>query len=537
MIPLPSQPAARASILDWATQAQRTLRASRPICGTGIRLNETPNGTIISTIDTAASGRPALIQMPLDQLCPSPTDILIGILTDAIDTFTAALPTAAAIAAALGELLSQCLGSVGDIAGAIAGALASGLTQVLQSIFQNTFQSLGSGGTTTPPSTPDPGISISGLLSGIVGTAPTAAAIISKITTLFQSALATLDTIATLIDNAWQQYSGVGDNIRDWFLAHHINPNPGDQITTEEIGIVYTLHPLDKDNLPSTNLCFRLHFDPGSAPGGTASWVAITPYPVPDFKEIGNLLSSLLTGIIRTLLNTAAAIAGAAATLITGALSLLASAIGGVGDGLLNGTLTGITAGMATLPPAFQAWLATLPTYPVISAGGTLTTLKVLEAIDTGTQLFSYPELIGADGNAHTVGVLGDIAYPISTSHNIVYIGSDGQTWTVPSLFTSTQIPHQTERANHNFIDPNGIPWTGDIIVYTGTLQQQNSLVEAIKISGGGTGMFTEIQYIAPSQPVTGADITLNLGRVEVTGCLDGTSTTKTLLEEIEETA
>jgi len=58
MIPLPNQPAAKASILDWATQAQRTLRALRPISGLGIRINETPNGIVISANCGTGSSNP-----------------------------------------------------------------------------------------------------------------------------------------------------------------------------------------------------------------------------------------------------------------------------------------------------------------------------------------------------------------------------------------------------------------------------------------------------------------------------------------------
>ena len=48
MISLPPNPALGKPAIDWAIEAQKTLRALRPVAGRGIKITESPNNVIIS---------------------------------------------------------------------------------------------------------------------------------------------------------------------------------------------------------------------------------------------------------------------------------------------------------------------------------------------------------------------------------------------------------------------------------------------------------------------------------------------------------
>lgn len=55
MISLPPNPAPWKPVLDWATEAQKTLRALRPVAGLGIRITESTNNVIISAVSESPS--------------------------------------------------------------------------------------------------------------------------------------------------------------------------------------------------------------------------------------------------------------------------------------------------------------------------------------------------------------------------------------------------------------------------------------------------------------------------------------------------
>lgn len=55
MISLPPEPAVKKPIIDWAIQAQKTLRALRPVAGPGIKITESANNLVISSVQTAGA--------------------------------------------------------------------------------------------------------------------------------------------------------------------------------------------------------------------------------------------------------------------------------------------------------------------------------------------------------------------------------------------------------------------------------------------------------------------------------------------------
>lgn len=70
MIPLPPEPAVKKPILDWAIQAQKTLRALRPIAGPGIKISESTNNLVISATQSTSAN--IAFTHPFQAIAPSP---------------------------------------------------------------------------------------------------------------------------------------------------------------------------------------------------------------------------------------------------------------------------------------------------------------------------------------------------------------------------------------------------------------------------------------------------------------------------------
>jgi len=474
--PLPSfKKGQKLSALDLQTLTD-AVRANRLLPGNGIRIAQSPNGTTIAAVPPSGlySGL-TLHAMPLALLAPDPFTLLQRALDDVLELFQSALPSAEKVASTLSSVLLSAISNGIPSAAAIADAVF----KLLSSAFSGSFF----GG----------GNPISQLLSGLTSHLPDAASLEDTLLSLFADAFDLLSNITEFIDAQFQKYVHVGENITRYFAQTKTSPRPGDYIYTEESGIAYTLFPVNAKGHPSTNLIFRVHFKIGKEPDANEPdtrqlWCAMTTFPAPDLGALCRMIAGILHSMLGQVLSTAAAIAAAAPAAALGAVGQV---VGNTGDGISQGAAT-----------ALSTWIQTMPVTDAISSSGETIFFKTVTPAWYGSPVFTYIPIVGADGQAHTAGVFGDVAAPISTSHNIVYIGSDGQTWTVPSLFQSTQIPLQTERANHNFIDPLGQSWTGDIIVFTGSLRQQNDLVQNISYIDKNWGVM-EMEVLAINPPVT----------------------------------
>ncbi|MFZ4778238.1 MAG: hypothetical protein ACOYM3_22935 [Terrimicrobiaceae bacterium] len=471
------------------------VRANRILPGAGIRVTGSPNGTTVAAnIPRAVGGGAAsLHKVDFEDMIPNPVTIAQEVMDDVFDAFVAALPTASAVADVVSGILSTALINALPTAAEIADAVAEMITSILTG--------LGSAS------------SIADLFDELLTAVPNASAFATPILALFASAFDVLDRINEFVDAKFQEYVNVGALITNHFSRNGVKqPRPGDYLYTEEFGILYTLFPVDKETgIPTTNLIFRVHFSLGNAaqngaPDTRATWCALTTFPAPDIAALCRMLARMLRMVITQGIQMAAAAASGSGQAVAKALAEGAGRCGdgaaeGVGEGILGalGDVSVVTPEgdglvVKVFPPVTplgditetvyavtsdgrQVAIRVFPvavygdslgqTAYVIGADGRQMELRVFWA-GYGQQLFTYPTLLGTDGNAHTVGVFGDQAGAFAPGHDIMYVGSDGQVWKAPHFFASTP-QGITQRSTQGYIGRDGQGNTVDIIYFIGT--------------------------------------------------------------------
>ena len=555
------------------------VRANRILPGAGIRITGSPNGTTVAANIPKGlrSGTPSLHQVDFEDLLPNPFTVVQEVMDDVFDAFFEALPTASAVADEISGILSSALVEALPTAVQIADSVATAITSILTG--------LGS------PS------SIKTLFEDLLTAVPNATGIVPQILALFASAFDVLDRINEFVDAKFQEYINVGELISGHFAQEGVKqPRPGDYLYSEEFGILYTLFPVDEETgVPTTNLIFRVHFEVGKAPEAgesdtRAAWCALTTFPAPDLAALCRMLARMLRQVILQAIQMAAAIASGtgqafAETLAEGVGRLGDGAAEGVGEGILDAlgdvsvvtpAGTGIT--LKAFPPVTplgditetiyavtsdgrQVAIRVFPvavygeslgqTAYVIGADGRQMELRVFSA-SYGSQLFTYPTLVGTDGNAHTVGVFGDEAGSFTPSHQIMYVGSDGQVWEAPHLFASS--PRGiTERSPQGYIGRDGQGYQVDIIYFTGTNNAAELTAPRVNLIDTA-GHEKEVMVVGT--PEDNGDLTTAVKYLDNTGspktldaifwngphndsgvtkepievCEDGTATTKTFL-------
>lgn len=473
------------------------VRANRILPGTGIRVTGSPNGTTVAAnIPRAVGvGAASLHQVGFEDLLPHPMTIAQEVMDDVFDAFLAALPTATAVAGVVSDILSTALVNALPTAAEIAEAVQETITAILTGI--------GSAS------------SIADLFNELLTVVPNASVFASSILALFSQAFEVLDQINEFVDAKFQEYVNVGDLLTNHFSQDGVKqPRPGDYLYTEEFGILYTLFPVDPETgIPTTNLIFRIHFTLGAPakngePDTRATWCALTTFPAPDIAALCRMLARMLRLVITQGIELAAATATGTGQALA---NTLAKGAGRVGDGAVEGVGEGILGALGNVPvvtpegdgvivrafPPFtplgditetvyaissdgrQVSIRVFPvaiygdnlgqTAYVIGADGRQMELRVFWAT-YGQQLFTHPTLVGTDGNAHTVGVFGDLVGGFTPGHDIMYVGSDGQVWKAPHFFASTP-QGITQRSTQGYIGRDGQGNTVDIIYFLGTNQ------------------------------------------------------------------
>ena len=292
------------------------IRANRVLPGAGIRITGSPYGTTValSVPPAGPSSTLRLHDIGLIDLIPNPQTIITEVLEDVLDLFFAAVPAATQVANSVADLATAALTSALPTANKVASSVQSLVSSILT----------GSGGGSNP----------SNLFSNLSDAAPEASAVFDAIAPLFDSAFGVLDQINELIDAKFQEYSGLGSSISDHFRNKKTAPRPGDYLYTEEMGILYTVFPVNPETgIPSTNLIFRVHFTIGEGENAVR-WCALTTFPAPDIAAFCRMIARLLRKLIEQAIELAAAAAQAALAIGAELLESAASSLLAIADGV-----------------------------------------------------------------------------------------------------------------------------------------------------------------------------------------------------------
>ncbi len=470
------------------------VRANRVLPGAGIRITGSPNGTTVaaSIPRKVITGGPSLHQVNFEDLLPNPFTMIQEILDDVMDSFFTALPAPSTIAERMSGIISEALVDALPTSTQLANSIAAIVTSFLS----------GAG------SAPDLGA----LFSALKTATPNASVFADAILELFAGAFEVLDNVSEFVDAKFQEYVNVGDLITSHFAAEgQKQPRPGDYIYTEEIGIIYTLFPVDEETgSPTTNLIFRVHFTVGEEES-QMTWCALTSFPAPDIAAFCRMMARILRQVITQGVNMAAAATAGAAdgmadTLAEGAERFGEGGAEGIAKGILDSLVPAHTvtpAGIGQIIKVFPAPILSADitervyvvtsdgreiavrvfptsiygpqlgsTAHVMGADGRMMSLGVFWS-NYGSQLFTYPTLVGEDGAAHTVGVFGDQPSSLNPSNQIMYIGSDGQVWQTPHLFASTP-QGITEKGRFWFIGVDGKGYSFEVPYFQGSSRDES---------------------------------------------------------------